>query len=150
MGNGFDASVGFRYLNFDNTNIVHSGTNSVVLYTGNLGKYWGDYWFSVRPFFVPGVKGWSQSYLIILRQYHTDNNYLNVTLGYGFSPDEHKYAFDVPTQYNLKSRKINISYNYLFSNRYIANLEVGYAREEYYPTLFREKYFISLTMAYKF
>lgn len=82
-----ETSLGIRYLRF-----VSSTTDSVsnvFIFTGHLGKYYKDYWFSIRPFVTFKPAGVSLSGIFLARRYFKDaDNYLGVMLGYGSSPEE--------------------------------------------------------------
>jgi len=126
----FELSLGFRYLNFDSDRLVTFGSSKVLIYTGTIGKYVGDYWLSVRPYFVPGIDGWSKSINFTVRRYFINEfNYLSLTVGTGVSPDEQQYAFD-PFLTFLKSYKMSLEYQRKIGKRFMVNLETGYAMEE--------------------
>lgn len=125
----FEMSFGFRYLNFDDSRIAALDSNKVIIYTGTIGKYYGNYWFSVRPYFTHGTERWSKSVNLTVRRYLADaDSYLSVILGTGISPDEQQYAFD--PGYYLKSSKIDIDYQQKIANRFFLNCGTGLAREE--------------------
>lgn len=129
LPSGFEMSFGFRYLNFDDSRIAAFDSNKVVIYTGTIGKYYGNYWFSVRPYFTRGKDRWSKSVNLTVRRYLADaDSYLSVILGSGISPDEQQYAFD--PGYYLKSSKIDIDYQQKIANRFFLNCGTGFAREE--------------------
>jgi len=125
----FEMSFGFRYLNFDDSRIAAFDSNKVVIYTGTIGKYYGDYWFSLRPYFTRGKARWSKSVNLTVRRYLADaDSYLSLIMGTGISPDEQQYAFD--PGYYLKSSKIDIDYQQKIANRFFLNCGTGFAREE--------------------
>ena len=61
FGSGWEASAGLRQLEF--------GGSPVRIYTGSLGKYWGNYWFSARPTITRKTTGNSDSASLRLRRY---------------------------------------------------------------------------------
>jgi YaiO family outer membrane protein len=65
----FEISAGIRYLDFSST--------QVYIYTGYLGKYYKNYWFSFRPFFTLKPSGVSFTGIWIVRRYLEDaENYI--------------------------------------------------------------------------
>ena len=126
----FELSLGFRYLNFDQDHFVDFGSGKVMIYTGTIGKYIGNYWLSLRPYFVPGTDGWSKSVNFTVRRYFIDElNYLSLTVGTGMSPDEQQYAYDPYLTY-LKSYKLSLEYQRKIGERFMLTVGTGYAREE--------------------
>ena len=77
----WEASLGYRQLRF-------SGS-PVTLFTGAVGKYVGNYWFSLRPFVRPEVTGTSASAHVTARRYFEDgDHYVGVRVGYGSTPPD--------------------------------------------------------------
>ncbi len=76
-----EISLGMRYLDFDNlkANII---TASAAIYQGN-------YYFSIRPYFLPNInKGMGFSGNLLARRYFKDgSNYLGINIGMGYSPE---------------------------------------------------------------
>jgi YaiO family outer membrane protein len=61
----------------------------VTIYTGSLGLYFGSYWLSFRPYFIPNDAGLSKSASLTLRRYLGDaENFFSLKAGAGFSADE--------------------------------------------------------------
>jgi YaiO family outer membrane protein len=85
---GFEASAGFRYMRFN---------SNTVLYTGSVGKYFGNYWFLARTFIDPDpATGVSQSYQLSARRYSGDaDHYYGLRFGYGASPFEVQSINDI-------------------------------------------------------
>jgi len=145
----FEFSVGFRYMNFDDNRIAAFDSNKVMIYTGTIGKYFGDYWFSLRPYFTPGKDEWSKSINLTVRRYFADaDSYLSLIVGTGFSPDEQQYAFD--PGYYLKSNKIAIEYQQKLATRFFLNCGTGFAREEIRVGTKRNRFSFDLGVSYLF
>lgn len=84
MPKGFEVSAGFRFLKFQNAD--------VIIYTGTLTKYQGSWLFTIRPYFTPssGV-GWSRSVNMRARKFlGGPDNYITFRGGFGFSPEERR------------------------------------------------------------
>lgn len=74
-----ETSIGYRYLYFS--------PNKVNIYTGSLGYYFGDYWFSFRPFFVAQDDNTKSTFTLTARKYFIDSeNYLSIRVGFGSYP----------------------------------------------------------------
>lgn len=77
----FEASVGYRQLRF--------GGPPVTLFTGTVGKYTGNYWFSVRPFLRDKPSGLSASASLTARRYTIDaDHHVGARIGYGSTPSD--------------------------------------------------------------
>ena len=50
----FELSAGFRFLQFESTTLTNTDTlKNIMIFTGSLGKYYKNFWFSFRPFLNP-------------------------------------------------------------------------------------------------
>ena len=80
LGAGFEASVGYRRMQF---------TNAVNIYVGSLTNYRGLWMITGRMFLTPGLVGTSTSVHGIARRYWTDGvGYFGVRYGRGAYRDE--------------------------------------------------------------
>ncbi|MDP4268051.1 MAG: YaiO family outer membrane beta-barrel protein [Bacteroidota bacterium] len=130
----FEISAGFRYMKF---------TSDVTIFTGHIGKYIGNYWFSLRPFITPGNTGTSFSGIFQLRRYFSSSkDYLGLSFGYGSSPDDKRDYFDVI--HRLISRKIKIEYCTHISSFWIFNISSSLGNEEYFPGIYRGIYSVGI------
>ncbi len=108
---GFEASLGFRALKYSTT------TN---IYTGSVGWYIGNSYWSFRPYLTPGDSGTSQSGTLNYRKYRSDaDNYLSVSVGMGFSPEIDRFQFEGQEDaiIELQSQKFNVGYYFTSSNK---------------------------------
>ena len=145
----FEMSLGFRYMNFDDHRLVALDSNKVMIYTGTIGKYYGNYWFSVRPYFTKGKENWSKSVNLTVRRYLADpESYFSLILGTGISPDEQQYAFD--PNYFLKSSKIDLDYQQKIAKRFSLNCGTGFAREEIRAGVKRNRFSFDIGISYMF
>ena len=132
----FEFDGGFRLLRY---------SSDTWIYTFALGKYDGNYWFSLRTFITPQVDKASHSYSLIIRRYFSSaDNYIALTLGTGITPDE--TSIDLQGNW-LKSDKLGLEYQSKVSRILILNLSGDYSREEFLSNNFRNK--ISFTMGFK-
>lgn len=134
----FEASLGFRYLYWN---------DNFFFYTGSLGKYYRNYWFSFRPFIVPKESGVSQSYFLTARRYFKSaDDFLGVTIGTGISPDD-LYS-DPADKIKLSSQKISFMLSKSFLQNLLFRGSVGYDYEEYQPGLKRDRFSVSISLRY--
>ena len=130
----FEASLGFRGLKFSETTII---------YTGSVGWYKGNSYWSFRTYVTPGSPGASMSGALTYRKYFSDaDNYFSLTAGMGFSPEEERFPVDENNiaVFNLKSQKIGGGYYFSSNNKKhawgaslnISREEISYDRGEYF------------------
>lgn len=146
--NTFELSGGIRYLQFKST----EGTiNNVFIYTGSVGKYIHNYWFSFRPYLNSKTNGLSQSYYLTARRYlSTKDNFVSLELGSGNSPDDPlNYGVNFET-FKLNMKKIQLSWHQLIADRWIVYLIGAYQNEEYTANLNRDKFSFKLQLGYHF
>ena len=87
LGGGFEASVGYRRMQF---------TNAVNIYVGSLTKYRGAWMLTSRVFLTPGLVGTSTSVHGIARRYWADGvGYVGVRYGRGAYRDEVRSLNDI-------------------------------------------------------
>ena len=126
---GFEGSLGFRYLSF-------SSGSSIVIYTGTLGYYWGNYWFSFRPYITPGDNGTSKSASLTIRYFLSDaEDYFSLRFGAGFTPDERliQSSSDPSSSsrlYYLDSQTAGIGFQKAISIQYLLVGSLDYTNQE--------------------
>jgi YaiO family outer membrane protein len=128
----FEAELGFRYLYF---------SSSTIIYTGSFGKYYKNFWFSLRSYITPGGAGVSQSYFLLSRYYLGDaDNYLTLTIGTGASPDgsEKDAVYFSPALNVLSSRKIKLDAQFEVFSDYYISLRTGFSHDEIRTGTYRE------------
>jgi YaiO family outer membrane protein len=123
-----EASAGIRYLYF-------GSTSKVTIYTGSLGWYYKSYWISLRPYITPGEPGTSFSTNLTIRRYFQDaDNYIGLTGGYGFSPDDRRIqsAAGLSTDgiYILKSQRLGVAWQKTLKRNLILNTSLGAVHQE--------------------
>lgn len=105
-----EASLGFRALKYSST---------TTIYTGSLGWYSGNSYWSFRVYVTPGEPKASKSGTLTYRKYRKDaNNYLSIAAGMGFSPEIYRFDFEGNEDeiINLNSQKFNVGYYFTSSN----------------------------------
>ena len=141
----FEASAGFRFLQFQNTDNTYSNT---WIYTGHVGKYIKNYWLSFRPYISPQSSGFSQAYYFIIRRYfHTADNYLGLQAGTGNSPDAPTDYLNPLNIYKLKTQSIQLDFQHLLGKQWLIKILMGYKKAEYHPQTLRNVIYTSVQLA---
>lgn len=128
LPNAFEVSGGIRYLNFKTE-------PDVMIYTGYLGWYLQDYWFSVRAFSTPLSGDLSNSINLSARKYFEHAfNYVGFTLGAGYSPDQRRLptndGLSTNNIYYLQSQRVEINFQHMFNQTYIWGIDATYMHQE--------------------
>ncbi len=140
LSDGFDGSIGFRYLHFDSAN--------VMIYTGSIGKYYGNYLFQFHPFITPSSIGTSVSGNFSIRRYLEDaDNYFTVAFGLGSSPDERYNSLEL---IRLQSKKMSVDWRKAIGKRLIVDGYFGWANQELKFGGKRKNYSFSFGIARRF
>ncbi len=116
---GFEGSAGVRY--------YHFGVDS-LLYTGSVGKYFGNWWVLGRTFVSPdAVTGLSKSLQIQARHYSGDaDHFIGVKFGIGASPFEIRSINEIDVE---KSTSLGIESLWKFRNGLRFRINSGVARQ---------------------
>jgi YaiO family outer membrane protein len=118
-----EASAGLRYLNFDGSR--------VLIFTGSLSKYYGNWLFTARTFLTPSEVGVSNSYTLRARRYIAGSrHYVQLQSGFGFSPEERRFQAQPGTLVLLRSQSVAFSYNRPLAYNLLVFGSVGVSREE--------------------
>lgn len=125
----FEASAGLRYLYFDDV-------TKVAIYTGSVGWYVKDYWFSLRPYITPDkTTGTSVSGSVTARRYFSDaETYFGLSAGLGFSPDirriQNATGLSTDAIYLLRAQRAGLAFQKLVRTDLIINFSGDVARQE--------------------
>jgi len=124
LGHGFEVSLGGRYLLFR--------PKYIIIYTGSVSKYFGNYLVSLRPFITPKTNGISTSFVLSGRKYFNDQlDNLRVDLSFGQSPDQQNIFDDNANDIVfLKNYQIGLNYEKSFKSYYQWNVGVNFRRLE--------------------
>lgn len=150
LPSSYEGSVGFRYLYF-------GPSSDVTIYTGSLGLYFGSYWVSFRPYFIPNDAGVSKSASLTLRRYLSDaENFLSLRAGAGFSADERALqsstGFLGQEVFFLKSQTAGVGWQQTFAtnNLIIATFDVTNQELSFSPGNYVLMYSLSIGMRARF
>lgn len=146
LPNKFEASAGLRFMRFNGS----SGAKNVFIYTGSLGKYYRNYWFSLRGYFTPKNSDVSRSFIFTTRRYLRDaKQYVGIELGTGTSPDEARGNVSDFSTYKYDSWKVKLSYqDQLLDKRLTYLLRAGFEKEEYQVNEKRNILSFSIKLSY--
>ncbi len=134
----FEASLGMRFLHWDET---------YMFYTGSLGKYYADLWFSLRTYILPGDEGVSASWYFNARKYFsTADDYAGIIIGFGLSPDE--TLADLTDRVYLKSTSIGGELSKGIGSDYLIKSSLRYGREEYQDSSYRGRWIFNFELRY--
>lgn len=139
MGQGFEVSGGFRKLWF--------AESDPTIWTGSVAKYYGPYYFAIRPFYVPKAIGDSWSGFIEIRRYLDDTTFLDLKAGVGESSDQRASTLEV---FDLKSRWISTGVNWQIHNTTAITGSFSIENMEPRPQAERQQRTISLGLEQKF
>lgn len=104
LPHSLEISAGFRTLQYSTT------TN---IYTGSIGWYTGNSYWSLRPYFTPGDGGTSTSAALNYRKYRSNaDNYISFVYSMGVSPEVNQFIFNTNNVsiVNLKTQRLNVGY----------------------------------------
>lgn len=133
----FEIDGGIRYLKFSSSN--------TAIYTAALGKYYGNFWFSLRTFLTPSSSSSSVSFTLLSRYYFSGaDEYINISAGSGISPDDRIIN---ETKF-LLSRKAGAEYQMKLQARVIWGINAQYSQEEISQNDYRTR--ISIGTSFKF
>jgi len=141
LPNAFEGALGIRYLDFSDKN--------VLIFTGTVSKYQGNYWFAVRPYYTPDLleaSGFSTQFLI-RRFFRDPDEYLNLSVGFGSSPDGFNSRQDIT---RLNSSRFELEAQFELNYRLLVRGRAGFMREEYRTGSFRNRLIGGLNLYVRF
>ena len=136
----FEISLGIRYLNFSSA--------KVLIYTGNLGKYYKNYWFSFRPFVTSRSSDIFLSGFFLVKRYFADeDNYLTLLFGFGSTPAEIFFLEDIE---RLNSYKVGLEVQRKISRSLLIRCHIRFEREEFQIDAFGNRVSIEISLQQRF
>ena len=140
FGSGWEASAGAFRLHFDST--------TGKLYTASLGKYWKNYWFSLRPTLSDREPGDSLSWRFSARRYFGDpEDYVGFSVGTGTRPEQN---FLTGTENDLNSGRFQVEAQRRIIGRWIVKGSAGKNQQEFLTTGTRDSWFARVGMEWWF
>jgi YaiO family outer membrane protein len=139
LPHGFEASGGYRLFRF---------SGNVNMATGSVGKYYGNWLFTLRTFITPGEPGTSESFQLSARRYFGDGErYMTFRYGTGASPFEVRSLNEVGI---LNSTTFAFDYNRRFRRHWALNFLTGVSREDRVERSGLRQYVLDGTIYYRF
>lgn len=143
LGNGWEASLGFRYLKFD---------DSTMIYTGSVGRYWGNWYATLTPYVVPDeIDGTSASGALELRYYRTSgDDYWAFRGSYGNAPDVDTLLLITN---RLDNGGISVTRQRPLSKKFKTTFlkgKAGYTEREYNVNVKRESFVVEVGIKHRF
>lgn len=138
LQNGYEGSLGFRYLSFP--------AGSTRIYTGSLGKEFKSYRITARPFYSNNSGGGDLSGSIAVRKFIRDrDNYATIVFGLGASSYESSTLQDAS---RLDSKRVSLDWQRKIERLTYLTLLFAFENEEYFPGKHREKYTLGASIKY--
>jgi YaiO family outer membrane protein len=121
----FEAEIGYRQLYF---------TESIMMYTASVGKYYKNYWFNVRTYLTPQSDQIAQSYTGTVRYYIKGaQDFIGFQIGSGISPEENRSNLLQQDSFKLKTIKMGAEYQFSVKQTNVFSLSTMYYNQEYQP-----------------
>lgn len=151
----YEMSIGGRYMDF-------GAGSSVLIFTGSLTKYIGNYALIARPFITPdpATKSASASIILNARKYTIDaDNYIGLTLGAGYSPDQRVFLTgasltnEVKSIYYMQAYRVGLTWYKSVAFKHVFNVDLDYRYQELKvggSSNFYNTYSAGLSYRYKF
>lgn len=140
LPNSWEASIGARYLAFD---------DAVTVWTGSIGKYKGNYYYVLMPYVVDDEDGTSATGIVEIRRYFGDDtdNVLKFRAGYGNAPDVDT-LLQITTR--LDNWTVGIGRDWVVRDAFVVGGEVGYRDREYNKNVERQSFYVKGSLKYRF
>jgi YaiO family outer membrane protein len=136
---GFEASAGYRMFHF---------SSNVNMLTGSIGKYYGNWLYTVRTYITPDNVGTSRSFQLSARRYFGDGErYMTFRYGTGASPFEVRSLNEIGI---LHSNSFAFDYNRRFRRHWALNFLTGISQEDRIERNGLRQYYLDGTVYYRF
>ena len=134
----------------------------VLIFTGSLTKYIGNYAIIARPFITPdpATKSTSASLILNLRRYTLDaDNYFGLVAGAGYSPDQRVFLTgaslntETTSIYYMQAYRFGVTWYKTVTFRHVFNIDFDYRYQELKlggTSDFYHTYSSGVTYKYKF
>ena len=107
-------------------------TSEVLIYTGSIGYYPGNWWLSIRPYISSGNNGVAQTWVFKARRFFkTPITFLELQLGAGANPDNSYLDQAYDQLYDARSYNIGLTYQQKLNRR--LHLKTWVIFEQYQP-----------------
>jgi YaiO family outer membrane protein len=107
-------------------------TNNLVIYTGSIGAYPGNFWVAFRPYITFTNNGVNQSYNAKVRRFfNTPKTYVELSGGFGASPDNTYLDQSFSAAVQSESWNIGVTYQQQLGKSFYG--KVFFIYDQYYP-----------------
>lgn len=134
-----EGSLGVRTLFFTE--------ETVVLYTGQIGKYFKNNWISARTFFQMKNDTWQGTGILKFRHYLNSEAYISLVLSKGSIPS---IQVGIDEIYRLNASRVGIEGQFMVNERYILGGVLSYEREEYLTETYHNRLTMGIRIKSKF
>jgi YaiO family outer membrane protein len=136
----FEASIGTRVLSFSE--------DRVIVYTGQIGKYFKKHWISFRPFLQHKEGDWQPTGVLLVRQYfgHSENQ-VTLILARGSTPLTQVGFEEIG---RLTSSRIGLEPQFRVGKNFLAGGMLSFEYEKYLPGSSRNRLTFGLSLQRKF
>lgn len=125
LPHAFEAEAGVRYLYY---------SSNIFFYTAYAGKYYKNFLFGVRTYLNPSANGISNASMVTMRYYYGEaDDYVNLTLGAGISPDNRELNVVTNNLGNQQSYTGELLYRRAIDKLNIVSFNVSLVKLEYLP-----------------
>lgn len=143
LGNGWECSLGMRYLHF-------KWPPDVKIVTWSVSKYSQNNLWSLRPYFVFDGN-FSQSWYLQFRHYYSLKfNYAGIVVGVGNSPDDRYANIHNFLQNPVSGYHARIEFQHIITSHILIRLMPECAYEKYTMSDYRIRYTGNIYLAYLF
>lgn len=138
---GWEVSLGVRYLAFD---------ESTTIYTGSIGRYWSNFYATLTPYVVPDeIDGTSASGALEVRYYRSSgDDYWGFRGSYGSAPDVDT-LLQITNQLDNWSLGIERQFPLGKTGTFLG-LKINYNDREYSPYVQRESVVGKISIKHRF
>lgn len=137
---GIEASLGGRYMKFKGPD--------VFIYTGYLGYYYKNWWFSYRTYVVSPQSNFYFTHVASARKYFADGEtYISASFIYGAAPYFYSFIQDIA---RTNASRLGIEAQLKIGGSFYLKPLLMYEYEEYFPGSFRNRWDAQLTLSKKF
>ncbi|MGQ8336349.1 YaiO family outer membrane beta-barrel protein [Sunxiuqinia sp. A32] len=146
--NKFEASIGYRYMRFEDD--ISPAVN-INIFTGSLAKYMGNWWVSARPYIIDNGVDISYKYSLEVRKYfNPEVSYLKLSGGTGTSPENPAFYTGGAQRATLDSWNLSLEWKQRVAKSLSFELETGYENTEYEKNKRRDQLILRASLSFLF
>ncbi len=127
LPHAFEAEAGVRYLFY---------TSDIFFYTVYAGKYYKSFLFGARTYINSAANGISNANIVMARYYYgNSDDYINLSLGAGISPDNRQLNLQINNTGKLRSYTGELVLRHALRKLNVVSINISLLNQEYYPGL---------------